>query len=254
MLKFERLERMEAYINQNKYVTIGELAEQFSISSATIRRDLEQLSSQNRVTLTRGGVVSNQTCVVEERPYSEKLGDHQEEKRRIAQAAASMVAPGSTIMVDSGTTNRAMIPFLQEIGPVNIVTNDVVIAGELTSCRDAEVTVLGGTLRKGYFTLVGHYAEDMVAQMRADIAFIGMDAVSLKGGCMIANMNEVGLKRAMIQAARQVVIVCDHSKFETESFLTVCPLEQADLFIVGQDLSGNLAKAFQEAGCRFQLV
>ena len=71
---------------------------------------------------------------------------------------------------------------------------------------------------------------------------------------MIANMNEVGLKRAMIQAARQVVIVCDHSKFETESFLTVCPLEQADLFIVGQDLSGNLAKAFQEAGCRFQLV
>src|SRR5699024_4503469 len=122
-------------------------ASQFSISSATIRRDLELLSGQNRVTLTRGGVVSNQANVVEERPYSEKLGDNQEEKKRIAQAAAAMIRPGTTILVDSGTTNRAMIPFLQEVGPVNIVTNDVVIAGELTSCRDADVTVLGGTLR-----------------------------------------------------------------------------------------------------------
>ena len=254
MLKFERLERMEDYINQNKYVTINELAQQFAISSATIRRDLEQLSSQNRVTLTRGGVVSNQTSVLEERSYNEKLGENQEEKKRIAQAAVSMITPGSTIMVDSGTTNRAMIPFLQEVGPVNIVTNDVVIAGELTSCREAEVTVLGGTLRKGYFTLVGHYAEDMVAQMRADIAFIGMDAVSLKGGCMIANMNEVGLKRAMIRAARQVVVVCDHSKFEMESFLTVCPLESVDTFVTGQELSPHLADAFAEAGSHFYFV
>ena len=71
MLKFERLERIEQYVNQNRYATINELASQFSISSATIRRDLELLSGQNRVTLTRGGVVSNQANVVEARPYSE---------------------------------------------------------------------------------------------------------------------------------------------------------------------------------------
>ena len=254
MLKFERLERIEQYVNQNRYATINELASQFSISSATIRRDLELLSGQNRVTLTRGGVVSNQANVVEERSYSEKLGDNQEEKKRIAQAAAAMIRPGTTILVDSGTTNRAMIPFLQEVGPVNIVTNDVVIAGELTSCRDADVTVLGGTLRKGYFTLVGHYAESMVAQMRADIAFLGMDAVNLKGGCMIANMNEVGLKRAMIQAARQVVVVCDHSKFEMESFLTVCPLDQVGTFLTGKELSRYVGEAFAEAGCVIRYV
>lgn len=254
MLKYERLERIEEYVNQNKYATITDLAEFFGISSATIRRDLELLGSQQRVTLTRGGVVSNRKNVTEEQSYTEKLGANQQEKNRIAQAAAQLIQEGNTILVDSGTTNRAMIPYLLEISHLGVVTNDVVMAAELTGHPGAEVTLLGGTLRKGYFTLTGHYAESMVSQMRADIAFLGMDSVSLRSGCMIANMNEVGLKRAIAAAARQVVVVCDHTKLETESFITVFPLDQVDLFITGRELNPRIAAAMQEMGLKLQQV
>ena len=186
MLRYERLERIEEYINHNRYVTIPQLAKRFDISPSTIRRDLEALGEAGRVELTRGGVMSLHRNVSEEASYNEKVQANRDEKARIAAAAARLIKPGSTLFVDSGTTTRELVPYLKEGQGLKLVTNDLLIASELSCAQGVEVIVPGGLLRRGYFTLTGSQAEEMVSSMRADLTFMGFDAVRPQG-FMISN-------------------------------------------------------------------
>lgn len=254
MLKYERLEKIEEYVNRNKYVTIHELAEVFGMSRATIRRDLEQLGESHRVQLTRGGVISNKKTVAEEPSYTEKVAANRDEKVRIAHAARKLIGSGVTVFMDSGTTTREVGALLGDASNIKLVTNDLMIASELTGVEGVEVTVVGGALRRGYFTLTGHYAEQMIGEIRADLTLVGMDSVALESGCMISNMDEVGLKRAMIRSARRAVVLCDHTKFEALSFVEVCRADQVDLIITGRELSPHIRAAFTEKGIKIQLV
>ena len=253
MLRHERLERIEEYINHNRYVTIPQLVEAFDISSSTIRRDLEALGEAGRVELTRGGVMSLHRNVSEEASYHEKTLANREEKARIAAAAARMIKPGCTLFVDSGTTTRELVPFLKEGQGLKLVTNDLLIASELSSAQGAEVILPGGLLRRGYYTLTGSQAEEMVSSMRADLTFMGFDAVRPRG-FMISNQEEVGLKRAMARCGSRLVVLCDHTKFEADSFITVCPLADASLIITGKELEEGIRKRLEAAGAVLELV
>ncbi|MBQ8669976.1 MAG: DeoR/GlpR transcriptional regulator [Oscillospiraceae bacterium] len=253
MLKSERLERIEEYINHNRYVTIPQLAEEFGISASTIRRDLEALGEAGRVELTRGGVMSLHRKVSEEASYHEKTLANREEKARIAAAAARMIKPGCTLFVDSGTTTRELVPFLKEGQGLKLVTNDLLIASELSSAQGVEVILPGGLLRRGYYTLTGSQAEEMVSSMRADLTFMGFDAVRPRG-FMISNQEEVGLKRAMARCGSRLVVLCDHTKFESDSFITVCPLADASLIITGKELEEGIRKRLEAAGAVLELV
>lgn len=253
MLKYERLERLEEYVNHNQYATIPQLAEAFDISKATIRRDLEELGAAGRVQLTRGGVVSLHGSVSREASYNEKIQTNHEEKTRIAAAAMRLVSPGSTLFVDSGTTTRELVPFLRDCHNLKLVTNDLLIASELSGAIGVEVTVPGGLLRRGYFTLTGYQAEEMITSMRADLTLMGFDAVR-PHGFMISNQDEVGLKRAMIRSGRQLVVLCDHTKFTADSFITVCPLAKASLVITGEELETSIRQEMDSQGVNLQLV
>ncbi len=253
MLRHERLERIEEYINHHRYVTIIQLAKAFDISSSTIRRDLEALGEAGRVELTRGGVMSLHRSVSEEASYNEKVEANREEKARIAAAAARMIKPGSTLFVDSGTTTRELVPWLREGQGIRLVTNDLLIASELSGAMGVEVIMPGGLLRKAYFTLVGSQAEEMISGMRADLTFMGFDAVRTMG-FMIANHEEVGLKRAMARCGSRLVVLCDHTKFESDSFITVCPLAAASLIITGKELDEGLRRQMEAAGAKLELV
>ena len=253
MLKHERLERMEEYINHNRYVTIPQLAEAFDISPSTIRRDLEALGETGRVELTRGGVMSLRRSVSEEASYNDKIHANREEKARIAAAAARLILPGSTLFIDSGTTTRELVPFLKEAQNIKLVTNDLLIASELSSAHGVEVILPGGLLRRGYFTLTGSAAEEMVASMRADITFMGFDSVGTDG-FMISNQEEAGLKRAMIRSGRRLAVLCDHTKFSTESFITVCPLQSAHVIYTGRELEEGIRRRMEAAGAALETV
>jgi DeoR/GlpR family transcriptional regulator of sugar metabolism len=250
MLKDERLARIEAYINQKKYAGIRELSEYLSISGATIRRDLEALAAQKKVSITRGGAVAmdREEYIFIEDPYAEKTKSNRDEKIRIAREAAKLIAPGSTVIIDSGTTTFQITPFLRDIPDLKLITNDVHIAAALSGCPNVNVTVLGGQLRQGYYTLLGMYAETAVSDMHVDVCIIGIDAVSLSGGLMISNLEEVSLKRSMIAAANKVVVVCDHTKFKKKAFLSVCGLEKVDLFVTGEEIDEETLKVIHAIG------
>lgn len=253
MLKIERLERIEKYVEKNKYATVRELSKILNTSSATIRRDIETLAAQKRILVTHGGVAANDRKVSAEAPYLEKSQNNMEEKARIAKEASKFVVPGSTVLIDAGTTTLNMVPYLREIPDLNLVTNDVFMAAELSNAS-GNVTVLGGALRHGYYSVIGYYAENMVSNMRVDMCVIGSDAVSLKNGLMISNLDEVGLKRSLIEASNKVIVVCDHTKFITESFVSVCGLDKVDVFVTGEEIDSDVLKELEKMGKNVRLA
>lgn len=255
MLKEERLKMLENYVNQHRYVSYHELTRIFNTSKATIRRDLEMLVASGRLNMVRGGAASLNSSVMSELGYDQKQQSHNEEKMRLAQAAAQLIKPRDTVILDSGTTVRKMVPFLTHISELHVITCDIAIAADLTYLPNVDVTVLGGTLRHGYFNLTGHFAEMIAGNLCADIAFLSFDSVSCKSEkCMITNMDEVGIKQRFIAAAARTVLLCDHSKLDHESVVGVCSLSDIDILLVGKELPEKTLQRFEAIQDRIHLV
>lgn len=253
MIREERLKKLAGYVKRREFASVEELAGVLGVSKATVRRDLAALEETGELALVRGGA-ARVGARGEELAYDEKRTAHSEEKVRLGAAAAALVKDRSAIVLDAGTTTRAMAPFLKDRAGLNLVTNDVAIAADLSSALGVSVTVTGGQLRQGYYTLSGYLAEELLRGMRLDMAFVGFDAVDIRSGCYITNTDEVALKRCMIEAADQVVAVCDCAKFESSAFVEVCSLSQVDVVVTGRQLDPAIAAELQKRGVRLVLA
>lgn len=245
MLPLERLERIKEHLVRNEFASIQSLAEMLGVSTATVRRSLKQLEHERVVNLTRGGAaLARDGGSLPEHPYMLKRHMNVEEKRRIAREAMNYVEKNQSIFLDSSSTVFEMTRFLTNVPEILIATNDVLIGAELTNAEAGTVTVIGGTLRKGYYTLTGHFAEMAIHDVGVHCSFLGIDALSLDGGLMITNSEEVQIKRKVIDASSEVVVLCDHSKFEQQSFLRICDLDRVDLIITGKELNDETYRKY----------
>ena len=245
MLRDERLNFIETYVNKHKYVSVQNLMQILDISKATVRRDLQMLSDENRLMLVRGGASTRNSFVMNELPYEQKQHKFDAEKRRIAKAGFNFVKEGNTIVLDSGTTTRMMVPLLTQIPNIHIFTCDIAIASDFSYHPNVNVTVIGGTLRNGYFSLNGYFAESLMRSLRADIAFCGIDAIHPTGGCM-TGIEDVGIKKQIIASSNQSVMLCDHSKFSKDAMASVCKISDVSLYITGNEISNDVLNQFEE--------
>lgn len=236
MLRDERLQKIENFVKEHKRASFQELIDAFALSKATIRRDLKLLEEEDRLTLVRGGAVIKESAGSYELPYHMKLESNSLEKERIAKRAVELVRPGSTIIIDSGTTTRYMVQDLAALSYVHIITCDIVIATECSSYPNLDVTLIGGKLRSGYYNLYGYIAECNIQTLNADLAFCSIDAVNAKGDCMISNIEEVSIKNHIRTCAPKSILLCDHSKFGINSVVKVCSAQDIDMIICGKEL------------------
>lgn len=254
MLKDERLEKIEDFVNTNRYASMHELVKLFDISKATIRRDLECLEKAGKVVLTRGGATSVNKGSLDELPYHEKRNANREEKIRIARAAVGRIATGQTVMIDSGTTSFEMAELMDSLSGVIVATNDLMTAVALTKHRGVDLIVIGGGVRRGFYTMDGYFAAANVQNYNFDQAFLCVDAISLDLGCMITNADELDIKRSIIRSSKRVTVMCDHSKFGNTAFVSVCKLDEVDSVITGKELDPAIRAAIVEHGHCIELV
>jgi DeoR/GlpR family transcriptional regulator of sugar metabolism len=223
------------------------------VSKATVRRDLEVLAADGVVQLTHGGAKYIRETE-SELPYDEKRKSHSDEKSRIGKAACDLIQEGNTVVIDTGTTTREMVKYLLSRQRIHVITNDVIIAAELAANTAIDLTITGGNVRKGYYTLCGYYAENFIKQLHADILFLSLDSIDSEFGGAILNMDEVATKQRMMKAAERIVSLCDHTKYESKALLKVCELSEIDLFITGKELPEEIALNFAGKGYDLKLV
>ncbi|MGC8904156.1 DeoR/GlpR family DNA-binding transcription regulator [Thermus sp.] len=223
-LAAERRDRLLALLRNHGALSTRELAERLGVSEATVRRDLAFLAKRGLLRREHGGALLPEA----EPPYAEKLQRNQGAKEAIAQRAAALVPDGATVVLDSGTTALALARLLAG-RPLRAVALDLPVAQALAQGR-TEVLLPGGSVRNGFFSLVGSWTEELLGRLRADLFFLGADAFDLEG---VTNhtFEEAAVKRKAMEVSRKTVLLTDGSKWGKRAPAFVAPLEALDLVV-----------------------
>ncbi len=228
MFAEERRNKIIQLIKSGSPVKVVALSILFSVSEATIRRDLQELENLGLLQRTHGGAVSSQLDF--ELSFQDREVFLLDEKRQIALAAANMVEDGETILLDAGTTTREIARAL--CGKrLTVATNSMDVAFVFAEEPDIEVLLLGGTWRKSINSLVGPLTNAMLKLFCFDKAFVAANAVDCNRGASTQNLAEAATKHLMIESAKQTILVADHSKFEQKSFCKIADLSEFSMLI-----------------------
>lgn len=249
----ERRQHILSLVQNEGRVLVGELSRSLGISQITIRKDLEHLHSKGLVQRTHGGALRIQSSTLFDPTLQEKQKQHSQEKQRIAAAAAALVEERQCVLLDSGTTTTAVAQALKRFSQLTIITNAVNIAAELAS-TDFEVILVGGSLRRNSFSLVGPLAEDVLHEMQTDIVFLGVDGFDPEVGVTTPNFLESRVNRAMVKAAQRVVAVCDSTKFKRRSLSRIVPPSEIHCVITDRNLPADVAVALRAQNIEVILV
>lgn len=253
MLNEERQRKIIEILKREGRVLVIDLAQQFQTSQVTIRKDLEILHAQGLIHRTHGGALPVRESVLEDPTLLEKEKLHRKEKLQIASAAARMVSEGQVVLLDSGTTTAAIARELKSFQNLTIITNAVNIAAELSG-SSTEIILTGGSLRRNSFSMVGPIAEEVLHRLNADILFLGVDGFDVQYGISTPNLLEAKVNRAMIDAAKEVVAVCDSSKFGKRSLSQIGPPNVVHHLITDRGISKADLSTLKRAGIEVTVV
>jgi DeoR/GlpR family transcriptional regulator of sugar metabolism len=189
-----------------------------------------------------------------EPPLLHRAALQAEEKRRIGKAAAAHVHDGETIIITSGTTTAQMVPHLAGRAGLTVITNAINIVLALAPYPTITVIVLGGVLRHSELTMLGPLAEDALENLRADKLFMGSSAIHVDYGLSAENFAEARSDQTLMTAAREVIVLADHTKFGRVATVRVTPLERIRRIITGSAIADDDARALEEHAITLELV
>lgn len=254
-LKTERLRQIEQVIDDRLQATVSDLARRFGVTEMTIRRDLSELDAQGVVQRIHGGAISTkrQRNSVEP-PMLDRMGEQRIEKQRIAQAVAGMVTDGQTIFLGSGTTALAVAQALSGRGNLTVITNSLTVANALVESPDITVVVVGGFLRRSELSLIGHFAETAMRDVRVDMVIMGIRGIDPKYGLTSDHLQELMTDRAILALSDRVIIVADHTKFGHQSAGRTAPVTAATTIVTDTEAPAEIVRALRDLGLEVILV
>lgn len=229
VLAAERQRWIMEQLGRESSVRVVELAKQLAVSGETIRRDLEFLEAQGLLRRVYGGAVKE--SVDTERVYQEREVYRTAEKQAIGQLASTLVSHGDTLFIDVGTTALAFANCLGGKEKLTVVTPSLLAANRVKQLTDARVILTGGDLQSDEPYLTGYLAEEAFSLFHADHAFIAAGGISFDRGLTDYNDAEVRVRKRMISAASQVVVLADASKIGVRAFSVIGELTAMDVLV-----------------------
>ncbi|MEW2526573.1 DeoR/GlpR family DNA-binding transcription regulator [Streptomyces sp. NPDC047071] len=239
-------------------VRVNELTRKLGVSDMTVRRDLDALARQGVLEKVHGGAVPVAEASTHEPGFEAKSGLELSAKEDIARAAAALVAPGTAIALSGGTTTYALAHQLLDVPDLTVVTNSVRVADVFHSAQrssgqrqGAATVVLTGGVRTPSDSLVGPVADQAIAALHFDVLFLGVHGIAADAGLSTPNLAEAETNRRLVQSARRVVVVADHTKWGTVGLSSFATLGQVDTLVTD---AGLPAEARAEVAEQLRLV
>lgn len=233
MFARERQESIAKLIREKESVSVVELSELYDISEVTIRKDLEELQKQRRIIRTHGGAVSlyKPTSAFTFQDLSVKC---MEEKRRIAEVAADLIADGDSIMLDGSTTVQELAKLIvsSEKKELTIITTSLNTAVLFKDKEDVSVILIGGIVNFKMNTTESVTAEKQVRDLYADKSFVGINGIDSEFGFSTFSLYEAAIKRSFADAARESYLLADHTKFDKKYMVKVADLKKSYNYLI----------------------
>jgi DeoR/GlpR family transcriptional regulator of sugar metabolism len=243
----ERQKKILSLLARQGRLSVTEIVEQFSISVATARRDLESLASQGKVRRVHGGVISVEQAPPE-LPILERENEQTEEKVRIGRAAAELISDKETVFLGSGTTVLEVARNLRNHRGLTVITNSLPVLNMLAGAKEITVISLGGMLRDSELSFIGHLTEQALAELRADKVIIGARAVSLEQGLTNDYLPETQTDRAILKVGGEVILVADNSKVNRVSTTFLAPLTDVHKLVTDKQTPRGFISALNKRG------
>jgi DeoR/GlpR family transcriptional regulator of sugar metabolism len=229
MLTPQRDETILTRLRETGSASAQELAELLGVSGSTVRRDLERLELLGALRRVHGGAYFP-SIAGGENSFAEVVDENAAEKEAVAARAAQLVSDGEVVILDIGTTTMRIAHHLRG-REVTVITSSLAVLDVLRTDGAVNLVMLGGTLRRNFQTLVGPITEDVLATIRADIAFLTCTGVRPDGSVVDDITQEASIKRALVNAADRVVLATTSSKFPGTGSLRIAHLESIDVVV-----------------------
>lgn len=215
MIAVDRQTKIIELFSKTGAVQVEELAQIFDVSLMTIRRDLEKLRKDGMIERCHGGAI-----IKREVSYTEKRTLQIDEKIKIAEKCAQLVKKGDAVFLDAGTTTYEIAKKIRNIPAITVITNDLEIARLLV---DSEVNLMlcGGNVQKSTGSIVGSFANQMMEDMRTEIAFLGAMSIDDQYNVLTPTSNKAELKRTICKYSNQSYLAVDGTKFGKQALIRI---------------------------------
>ncbi|MBI5692508.1 MAG: DeoR/GlpR transcriptional regulator [Verrucomicrobia bacterium] len=253
MTNTQRTDLIEKFIREHKYADLHSLAERFSGSLSTVRRALDDLERRGIVRRHHGGASLVETdALAQENDFVARLQRQADRKFAIASLIAEQVRPGTTVILDGGTTTFAVARLL--VGKqVQVITNSLPVASLFGEVGRSETIVSGGSILGRLGILVGPLCEASLSQMHADVAILGGMGIT-ENGVWNHNALVIAAQRRMIAAAERTVFALDASKFGRKALSLTAPFGPRMNVVTDTPPAPTVAQAIAAAGAQLTLA
>ncbi len=245
--KLRRAEIM-ARVNEGQTVTVENLSAEMGVSKETIRRDLTQLAATGQLRKYHGGAKALLAPAIAmdevESPFQSRISQNAEAKQRIAKATAALFHAGDTVFIDTGTTTLFVADALAEVSHLTVITNGPEIASRIAANRSNKVFLIGGAYAPEVGENLGPLALAQIAEFHAEHAILTVGAIDADG-ITDFDLQEAEIARAMVDRARTLTVVADHTKFGRRAVFSVASLDRINRIVTDSAPEAALADALK---------
>ncbi|MET1413729.1 DeoR/GlpR family DNA-binding transcription regulator [Roseibium sp. HPY-6] len=227
-------------------ITVTEIAQEFAVSTDTIRRDLDYLSDRSLLMRTHGGAVPVDGFIDRDTPVAIRVNARTAEKARIAKAASALIVDGETLIINGGSTTRAFVGELGALRNLTIVTNNLGVPAAVPPNTTRGIYLLGGHVRQELQVTIGAIGFANSGPLCADTAIIGVGGISASG-VSTTLLEESTMITAMMESARRVVVLADAAKFGTTVLAHISTLSRIHVLVTNATPPPDLMAALNDS-------
>ncbi len=247
MLSSSRRKKILSLLETRQEVSTDDLAGLFKVSRETIRRDLMDLEAEGSIRRIHGGaVLAKETS---EEPFNDRITLHQREKKAIAKAAAKLIQPGQSILIDAGTTTLAFAQEIADIPDITVITNSFEIVATFHRVGSkVNALLLGGRVVSDVPGTYGELTLSEIVRFKTDVVVVSPVALHCEYGAANYDLYEAEVARTMLTRASRIIMLADHSKLGGSSRVQYCNCSDVDILVTGKKAATSQIKALEMAG------
>jgi DeoR family glycerol-3-phosphate regulon repressor len=248
----QRQQEILSLVQQQGFVSIETLAQNFSVTSQTIRRDINSLCDQQLLTRYHGG--AGLSSSVENVEYATRQVMNLEAKQQIAKMTADHIPDRASVFINIGTTTEEIAKALLNHTELRIITNNLNVAAILRSNPSFEIIIAGGVVRQRDGGITGEATIDFIRQFKVDFGIIGISSIDTDGTLLDFDYHEVRVAQAIIENSRQIFLAADHSKFERCAMVRLGSISQIDALFTDRQPPEHIVDILAEKGIALHTV
>ena len=249
MLAIERRNQIRNIILEKKNVTVQSLSVLFSVSTETIRRDLDLLETDGVIIKTYGGATlkNHVKALVSTKDLSTIFVDS---KRRMARSIASHIKPNDSIFIDHSTTAFELCPLIEHL-PITVISHSLRVLEYLSGKDNIQLICPGGNLNNKLNAFFGLETLAFLKKHSFDKAFLSCRTIDLKKGLCDAEEFSAEVRSIVVKNSTTSYVLADQTKFDRSAFVTICPVRDISYVVTDFKLSGQWTRMLDDFGVRY---